>query len=351
MLKVLHITAHLGLGVGKALSGLVLNTDTATSGVCHKIICLEQPEKTLFVDRITNTGNEVLIAPNSDQLIKQIMDSDIVQLEWWNHPATINGLCSQPLPPMRLLVWCHISGLHTSIIPKKLITQSQKFIFTSPCSYEAANVSALSPEYTDHLGVINSCGGFDGFPKSGTSSNSGIAAGYIGSLNFAKLHPHYVDFLKEVPNPEFKVRMIGDTLNKDVLERQCEQAGRKGLLEFCGYTNDVVAELSKINTLIYLLNPNHYGTTENALLEAMAMGIVPIVLDNPAERHIVEDKKTGFIVRNPKELAQAVQWLYQNPQKHKGMGEQASLSVRNRFQVSRMAKEFTNLYLLIRHCF
>jgi hypothetical protein len=150
--------------------------------------------------------------------------------------------------------------------------------------------------------------------------------------------------LKAVTNPGFKVRMIGDTINRDILDLQCKQAGRNGLLEFCGYTADVVSELSKINTLAYLLNPTHYGTSENALLEAMAVGIVPIVLDNPAEGHIVEDKRTGLIVKNPAEFAGAIQWLSDNPEKRQKMGEQASAFVRDRFHISKMVDGFIGYY-------
>jgi hypothetical protein len=91
------------------------------------------------------------------------------------------------------------------------------------------------------------------------------------------------------------------------------------------------------------LNPKHYGTTENALLEAMAMGIVPIVLDNPAERQIVEDNVTGLIVNSPVEFAEAVQWLSDQPDERQRLGSQAAKSIRERFSVEKMETAL-NLY-------
>ncbi len=345
--KVLHITAHLGGGVGKALSGLVAQAHAARSPIRHTIVCLEEPEKRLFIEQAAASGCEVIVSPGREQLDRLICDADIVQLEWWNHPATIGCLCSQTLPPMRLLTWCHVSGLHTPIIPRPLIRSSQKVLFTSPCSFEAKEVATLSPGETGHLAVVNSAGGFAGFPLPRQTDGGGVTAGYIGSLNFAKLHPHYVDYLAAVADPAFKVKMIGDAVNQQILTRQCEEAGRRGLLEFCGYTADVVSELTSINTLVYLLNPQHYGTTENALLEAMAMGIVPIVLNNPAERHIVEHEKTGLIVESPREFAEAVEWLSQNPAARQKLGRQAAATVRERFSVEKMeallASHYTEL--------
>jgi L-malate glycosyltransferase len=334
---VLHLTAHLGGGVGKALSGLVEASRLEHTDLRHHIVCLEKPEKSLFVDQVVASGCPVTVAPDSCELQRLVAEADIVQLEWWNHPATIAALCRCELPPMRLLVWSHISGLYTPVIPEGLLSAAERFLFTSPCSYQAEAVVRLLPAISERLGVVNSCGGFQGFPEPGTMRKDPVRAGYLGSLNFAKLHPQYVDFLKAVDLSDFRVRLIGDTLNREILERQCELAGKSGLLEFHGYTKDVVSALGSVNTLVYLLNPEHYGTTENALLEAMAMGIVPVVLDNPAERNIVEDGNTGMVVRSPAELADAIRWLSEHPQARHEMGVRAAASVRERFAVSKMA--------------
>jgi glycosyltransferase involved in cell wall biosynthesis len=347
MIKVLHLTAHLGGGVGKALSGLVLQAVSSGSDIKHTFVTLEEQEKPQFIELIQNFGCEVIICPATERLHQLIEASDILQLEWWNHPLTLKTLCSQPLPPMRLLVWSHVSGLYNPIIPNGLIQVAQRFLFTSPCSYESKELSALSPMLKEKTCVVSSSGGFSGFPFPCYDSYNTLEVGYIGSLNFAKLHPRFVDYLSEVKTSNFKVRLIGDIANKDILEEQCLKAGRSDMLEFRGYTNNVASELASINVLAYLLNPVHYGTTENALIEAMSMGIVPIVLNNPAERHIVEDHETGLIVSSPKEFAEAVGWLSQNPDKRRLIGRQAAESVRTRFSGEKMAAAFDSHYLEI----
>ncbi len=346
-MEVLHLTAHLGGGVGKALSGLIAQASASKSGVRHLIVCLEEPEKLQFIDLIRSYGNEVIVRPSMDRLEKLIRDSDIVQLEWWNHPATIKYLCSLSDPPIRLLTWCHVSGLHTPIIPKQLILASHIFLFTSQCSFEGKEVMRLIPEFGGRLGVVSSSGGFSGLHEVRGKVNESISVGYIGSLNFAKLHPRYIDYLAAVEIPGFRVRMIGDLTNQDILNQQCDSLGKTGMLEFRGYSTDVASELASINALAYLLNPEHYGTTENALLEAMAMGIVPIVLDNPAERRIVDDHNTGLIVHSPGEFAEAIQWLSNNPDDRQRLGSQAAKSVRERFSVEKMEASLNEHYQAI----
>lgn len=344
MISVLHITPHLGGGVGKAVSGLITRAQVSDASAKHVVACLEKPEKNQFLDQIRDGGGEVIVAPDRLRLDELVAVADVVQLEWWNHPATIECLCSLAPQPIRLMVWCHVSGLHNPIIPQGLMEASHRFLFTSPCSFEAREVSRLADQFGSRLSVVSSGGGFEGLPEPKSDDQAPLSVGYFGSLNFAKLHPAYVDFLSAVNVPDFKVRLIGDLLNREVLERQSDDAGRTGMLEFRGYTTDVAAELSAINVLAYLLNPRHYGTAENALLEAMAMGIVPVVLDNPAERNIVEHLRTGLIVRSPGEFADAVEWLEHNPADRFRLGMQAAGAVRGRFTPEKMEASFRTHY-------
>ena len=342
--RVLHITAHLGGGVGKALSGLMLQAAASHTGFRHSIVTLEEQERSQFMDLIIGSGCEVVVCPSPECLRRLIESSDIVQLEWWNHPATLQALCSQAPPPMRLLVWSHVSGLFNPIIPVGLLLAAHQFLFTSACSFAACSVKSLPVALSSRIGVVSSGGGFDEVSSFGTRPAAGLVAGYLGSLNFAKLHPHYVDFLLEVRLAGFRVRLIGEETNKEILEKQCLQAGRAGMLEFRGFTDNVAAELASLNVLVYLLNPEHYGTTENALIEAMAMGIVPVVLNNPAERHIVEHGRTGLIVSSPGEFAEAVHWLHENPEELRRMGREAAKSVRDRFSVGKNAGLLNSYY-------
>lgn len=343
-MKVLHLTAHLGGGVGKALSGLVAQSRVASSTVEHTIVCLEEPKKSEFANMVTDSGGILYVRPDSGKLDELIAQTDIVQLEWWNHPATLKCLHDLDSPSMRLLVWSHVSGLFNPIIPTGLVRTAHRFLFTSPCSFEAKNIAPLVQEFGDRLQIVSSSGGFNGLPLPRDNASEPLSALYVGSLNFAKLHPDYVDFLSAVKKPGFSVRMIGDLTNREQLTRACMRRGKPGLLEFRGYSTDIAAELASGNTLVYLLNPTHYGTTENALLEAMATGIVPVVLGNPAESRIVEHRKTGLIVNSTPEFADAIDWLDAHPEERQQLGAEAARSVRARFSVEKTNASLTRHY-------
>lgn len=349
MISVLHITPHLGGGVGKALSSLVLESMKSGRQFHHVIVCLEQPEKAQFLDKIALYGAQVVICPSVFELNQLVSNADVVQLEWWNHPETIKCLCHLSHNSIRLIVWCHVSGLHNPVIPSKLVEASHKFLFTSPCSLKADNIASLCESQNSKLGVVSSGGGFDELPNPSPCIDSRISVGYIGSLNFSKLHPKFTTYLASVDLPDFEVRVIGEPINRDVLESQCIELGIGGRLNFRGYSANIVSELEKINVLAYLLNPMHYGTAENALLEAMAMGIVPIVLDNLAESSIVENFVNGFVVHSPEDFANTVKWLSENPEQRRGIGLQSAKLTREKYSAEKMYKAFCRFYEEILH--
>ncbi len=340
MIRILHITPHLGGGVGKAVSGLIRQSMQA-EGHRHTVLCLEKPEKAQFTRVLEESGCPVSYCPGRDELAAAVEAADIVQVEFWNHPAVVKALCEASLPPMRLLVWCHVSGLYFPAIPPALIGAAGCFLFTSPCSLERPGENGAAK----NVAVVSSGGGLDEMPAyAPRSAGRGLRCGYLGTLNFSKLHPDFVEFAAVVETPDFHIRMIGDEINRDILERQSAALGRPDLLQFLGYRQDVAAELAQLDLLIYLLNPTHYGTAENTLLEAMAMGVVPIVLDNPAELHIVEHGRTGKVIRTPADLAAEISWLTEHPEEREKLGRQAAEQVRQRQTYARMSQSFDGHY-------
>jgi len=344
MIRVLHITPHMGGGVGRVLSGFASQTKKSNAYE-HHYICLEQPEKRQFIDLFIDAGCHIIIAPTDDDLIAAVKTADIVQIEFWNHPILIHLLATVALPAMRTVFWCHSSGLHFPALSVALFEKAHRFVFTSACSYESKEMRALSIHNSEKLAMISSGGGLDLLPVADRSiSHKPLKAGYVGSLNFSKLHPDYVSLLLAAASPDFKVHLIGDETNREILEKQCRELGQPELLDFCGYSKNVLEELNKLDLFIYLLNPTHYGTAEIALLEAMAMGVVPIVMDNSCESHIVEHGVTGFIVHNAEELADVVGWLSSHDKERIEMAQEAASAVRKKYTYQRMEDEFNALY-------
>jgi L-malate glycosyltransferase len=87
LIKVLHITPHLGGGVGRALLSLcTASVKNKDRNISHAVVCIEPLEKDEFVREIQSLGISVLVNPSILDLQLMIESTDVVQLEWWNHP-------------------------------------------------------------------------------------------------------------------------------------------------------------------------------------------------------------------------------------------------------------------------
>ena len=346
MIKILHITPHLGGGVGRALASLCAgNKLELNSKISHSFICLERPEKDQFVNEIVSLGVEIFVEPRLDEIKRLIESSDIVQIEWWNHPLTLFILSKLQDMPMRLIIWCHQSGLGNTAIPIKLVKLANRFLLTSECSYEVKELYDYKKSSPNSIEVISSGAGFERLPHPDKRviKNHNFELGYVGTLSFSKLHPQFISFISFLP-PNTKVKIFGDITNKDALENDCRSIGRPGLLEFQGYSTNIYEELKKLDILLYLLNPEHYGTAEIVLLEAMAMGVVPIVMNNSAEKLIVEDGINGFVINTRLDLIDKYNFLRQNPSILLEMSRRAEQNVRDKYALPRLQSKFSNQY-------
>lgn len=333
MNKVLHITAHLGGGVGKVLSNVCSYNQNNEYG--HVIILLEKPQQLNFINKVLENGVEILIAPSKIVIENKIKEADIVQIEWWHHPLMCKLLYDFPEIPVRLVIWSHISGCSYPFIKKEFLMNCSEFLFTSPYSLENPylkdkDVQEFMKENTD---VVYSSGGFNNIKGKTTLNNNDFNIGYVGTLNYCKLNPEFVKYCYEIDIPNSKFIMVGDASTKNEILNEAQRKNIHEKFEFIGYTDNVQNQLNRFNVFGYPLNKEHYGTTENALLEAMAAGVPPIVLNQCTEKYLVKNMETGIVVNNEKEYGNAIRYLYENVDERIRIGNNARKHVLEKFSL------------------
>lgn len=340
---VLHITPHLGGGVGRVMSQIAMSRDGLGSGFRDVFLCLEEMANPHYADLIRGAGGAVFIMPDDAATDELLGNADIVQIEWWHHPQTLAWMANRKRLDHRLIIWSHVSGLHYPSPSGRLLELPDAFLFANPCSLDLIDDGARGN------GVLYdaawSSGGFDGIPLMARDFEGGaLSFGYLGSMNIGKIHPDLASFLAAVALPDFVLDLYGDTAENPDLVSRMSELGVSGRSRFHGYVEDPGAVLAGIDVFAYLLNPQHYGTAENALLEAMASGAVPIVFDNPCERQIVENGRTGIIVSSPEEFARAVCFLNTNRSAAAAMSRAAAETVREKFQIGNTVAKLDEVY-------
>lgn len=335
----------MGPGVGKALSALSVAAITSGSNYNHKILLLEEPQNFQYINICRNNNIEVVWPKDRDSITSVIANTDIVQLEWWHHPLGLGVLELLSTIPIRLTVWSHISGCNYPAIPASFIHVPEHFFFTTAYSLEnplwtkgekkriksASTIACGSGGYENVSGVVH-------------KKHTGFNIGYIGTLDFRKLHSDFVGFCSKVDLQDARFILVGNPENKGKILEQAYKKNMGNRFEFTGFTFDVKSEFERFDLFGYILNPDHYGTTDNVLLEAMAAGMPIVVLNQCGEKHVIKHMKTGIVVKNKQEYGEAVKYLYNNPEQRKNLGKKAKEAAFNNFSPTTTMQKLHHQY-------
>ncbi|HWL92231.1 MAG TPA: glycosyltransferase family 4 protein [Phycisphaerae bacterium] len=340
-MKILHITPHLGGGIGKAHLAIA---GALPKGVEQTVLLLEQPRDPRFPDAIAAAGVRVVTAQGLDDVADLADAADIVQFEFWNHPRMYECLGRAAFPAMRSVFWSHISGLTRPIIPQALMEEAGRFVFTTEASRSIPSIARLSAGSQRKLAVINSGFGFADAPPRETSRGGTPAIAYLGTVDFVKMHPGFFEAIDRLDSRDVRVLIWGAVDPSGPVVDRASAMRHPERIRFCGHTPEPAAALSGAEIFFYPLQPDHYGTGENALIEAMSIGLVPLVLRNSAEMTIVSHGVTGFVARSIDECVALLQMLLCSPDVRERISRNARTAVAETRTPARSARQFMELW-------
>ena len=341
---VVHIAAHMGGGVGKVLSNVALE-DTNYD---HHIVLLEKPVDTVFTDKLRQS--QLTIAPSIDVIQELAGWSDIVQFDWWGHPLLARVMYEVRDVPVRSVIWSHTAGCYYPYISPRLVNMPDAFIFSSKYSAENPFWTLTERSVMKNIHFINSSGGFAATQNVQPVPHDGFNIGYVGTLGYMKLNPEFVQYCKLVSDiPGVKFVMIGRIPEPNLILQQAEEERIADKFEFTGWVPDLPAELAKLDVLGYLLNPYHFGTTENALLEAMSMGFPPVCFDQCAEKYLIKHDVSGYLVKSRQAYKNCITALYAHPILRKEIGVAAREHVLKSFDLDTTIRKLGKVYDTVSH--
>ncbi len=330
--KIVHLTAHLGGGVGKAHAA-IRTVDPSAADHCY--ILLEPARDRRYAEAIAAAGAQIVEAPDRGRLLALLAGADIVQVEFWNHPRIYEALVCLPLPACRYLLWSHISGLAPPLIAEGLTEAAEIFVYTSACS--------LSRPAAGDRRVVGSGFGLDNPPKRRPPGPM-PRAGYLGTVDFVKMSPDFFAIIDAVEGIDFDVAVYG-AFDPDGGPARARAAMRHPeRVVMMGQTDDPAAALAGLDLFFYPLDRSHFGTAENALVEAMSAGLAPLVLDNPAECAIVSDGRTGLVAKTREAAAAALASLLRTPALREQLGDAAAVDSARRFRPEVSRDAFSAIY-------
>jgi hypothetical protein len=307
----------------------------AEAGLDHLLVSLGPPDPGM-ARQARDSGLSVRGTPDLRSLRALVAEADIVLIHFWNSPA-LYQLLGTSLPKMRLLVWAHVAGeTPPEVLPPELL----KF----------ADVVLASCEHTTTLGGLEQLGyipavpGWDRLCGIRPSPAGEFTVGYLGKLDFSKLHPEFIGLCASVALPRARFLVCGEGGASPLLRRQAAGTVIAGRVEFRGFVEDIERAFADMDVFGYPLAPTSYAASELALQEAMYAGVPPVVMGPPAVHRQVIDGETGLVANSGDDYVRAIEYLNDHPEERARIGRSAHEFAARMWSPSVIASRWVHVY-------
>lgn len=169
---------------------------------------------------------------------------------------------------------------------------------------------------------------------------------HVGRFASAKNHQFLIEAFaiafKEVP--QMRLWLVGDGPLRPAVESRIRELGLEEEVSFLGIRDDIPELLAEAD--IFVL-PSDWEGVPLTVLEAMAAGKPVIATAVGGVPELVEDGVTGILVppRDARALAQEIIRLARDPDLRRAMGEAGQKKAVERFDISRTARGYEDLYV------
>lgn len=346
MTTVLHILHQISSGgASRAAIHLASESSRQSPVFCHRLVSLT-PANPQASKLAQSAGLTVLNAPSDETLWAEIAAADVVHVHFWNTPELYQVLSSD-LPPCRMVVWVHIAG---DSLPQVIIPELIEYAdFVVACSPYTARHPVFQSALTDQKTTMI-LAGCDPHRLSGFSRQpqSAFTIGYIGTVDFIKMHPDFVRLHDEIDLPEVKIVIGGTGASFKRVQSQIQQANHPDRFVLLGQVEDVTSVFEQLDVFGYPLCPDNYAAAELVLQEAMLAGVPPVIFPYGGARDLVVDGQTGLIVASEADYPKAIERLAHNVELRQQLGENAQRYAHQFFGADKTAPQFNHLYEQLR---
>ena len=149
--------------------------------------------------------------------------------------------------------------------------------------------------------------------------------------------------LKSVLSEDIRFQIAGDGPLRPALVKLADDLGVSRIVEFRGAVHDIPAFLAGAK---FLVHTSQSEGCPNVVMEAMACGLPVVAMETGEIPYLVEDGKTGFVVRQEDEtmLVERVSLLLGDDELCLNMGAAAREKAKREFTLERLVSETPEAY-------
>jgi glycosyltransferase involved in cell wall biosynthesis len=173
------------------------------------------------------------------------------------------------------------------------------------------------------------------------------AVAYIGGISEIRGIKEVISSLSFTQN--MRLNLAG-SFSENIFEEKIKQHENWSKVNKLGFlSRQQVSEVlgkSHAGIVTFLPEPNHINAQPNKMFEYMSAGLPVIASNFLLWREIIEGNQCGICVdpRNPKAIGDAMQYLFDNPQKAEQMGKNGRKAVEQKYNWSMEEKKLLTLY-------
>lgn len=344
MRTVLHLTPHLSGGLGRVLLSTLKNAKNSASHFSHEIIVFDDlPANS--IELFKDFCDCIHVSNDYEYIKSRISQADIVQLEWWNHALIYRYLFLLDFPASRIVTCCHVSGFcRPQIINKNVIEFSDIFLSVTKATkaHYLFNDAEYAGQYVDKLRFMTFPIDVDRFENVHFKKHDGFNVGYVGTVDYSKLHCNFLSMSASTKIPNAKFIVCGEDVDGKI-----EQEAKRHSIDvfrFLGFQSDIRAVFEMFDIFAYPLNDRHFGSGEQVILEAMYAGLPVVAFSNPAEKEIIANNETGILVSSEQEYVKAIEYLYHHPEERVRLGQNARRHIQTHYFPSKCFEKLDAVY-------
>lgn len=273
---------------------------------------------------------------------------DIVHL--FNNKAIVAGVHAALGLPVKVVTYRGQTGNISRFDPVAYLTHLSPRVDRIVCVAEAVRQSLL-PEVRDPRKVVTIYKGHDlawyqappaNLDELGISRDS-MVVGLVANARPRKGIPLFLRALRHLPDDVCcDVLLVG--AGTEVFREATVGLPGRTRVHFLGYRPDAAEVIAACN--VSVLPALRREGLPKATIEAMAYGVTPLVTRTGGNAELVLDGDSGLVVEpgSETELAEALTWLYRNPDRRREIGRAARERIGQYFNIRDTVARTFDLY-------
>lgn len=160
-----------------------------------------------------------------------------------------------------------------------------------------------------------------------------------------KAIPDLMKAMKIVPNEnKISLIVIGSNMETPEIKKLSKSSGKEEKIHFLGFRNDSLNIVSACD--IFILTSTGGEALTKSVIESMSLGVVPLISDIPGNGPLVDHGINGFKFEssNPNDLAEKINYIYQNRQILPELSRKAKLKIDTNISSKESVRQYAQFY-------